>query len=445
MNTMRVKFSLRLTAFLAVVAIIAACNKPELPPQENEEPETPEIPVDPQEPGIKEEQGTGNESFVLIGTGLPIVVLDTPGYVPITSKETWIPDATVTIYNPDGSVDYSGTLSVKGRGNSTWTQFPKKPYAMKLDSKASILGMPKHKRWCLLANWMDRTLIRNAVAFEIARRTELAWTPSGFFVELILNGEHIGNYFLCEQIKVDKVRVNITELDADATEGEAITGGYLMECDDWFDETYKFHSGIHNVPWQFKDPDEVNEAQFDYMVDYVNRFEDALYDDDKFAAKEWLDYIEPESFADWWIVNEICRNRDVNFPKSAYIHKDKGGKLVAGPVWDFDWGTFIPQERYVYDALGEKYYLNRLFKDMSFRRLIKARWANYREALATIPEYIDALSATLVASDRINIGMWPISRETNEDNTLSYTEAVEKLKSAYIGKYNWLDENIQTY
>lgn len=368
-----------------------------------------------------------------LNTGLPVVVLDTPDAAPIVSKEDWMAGAKVTIYNPDGSVDLEGTLSVKGRGNSTWTQFPKKPYAMKLDTKSSVLGMAKHKRWCLLANWMDRTLIRNDVAFEISRRTGLAWTPSGKFVELILNGEHIGNYYLCEQVKVDENRVDISK------------EGFLMECDLWYDEQFKFKTTLHNVPWQFKDPDEVTPEQFDYMYAYVADFETALFDEDSFAARAYLDYVNPESFVDWWIVNELAQNSEINQPKSAYIYKEKDGKLTAGPVWDFDWGTFVPKDKYNYVALGQKYYVYQMFQDKEFRKLMKERWNLFKAALSGIPEYIDAVSATLTESDRINSAMWPISRTTNQDESLSYSDAVARLKQAYEGKYQWLDNNINTF
>lgn len=412
-----------------------------------DKPKPEEPPQNPPVPPAEEGYSYTGESFSWIGTGLPTVVLDTPGAVAITSKTVWTEGASLTIYNPDGSVDCSGELSIKGRGNSSWTQFPKKSYALKLDSKTEVLGMPEHKRWCLLANWMDRTLIRNAVAFEISRRTGLAWTPSGRFVEVVLNGEHVGNYFLCEQVKVDKNRVNIKEL----APGE-VDGGYLMELDDWFDEEFKFHSPVHNVPWQFKDPDVVTQAQFDYMYNYVKEFEEALYDDARFAAGEYMDYIDSDSWADWWLVNELAQNGDVNFPKSVFLYKDAGGKLTAGPVWDFDWGTFIPvefnpsQDQINYSCRGPKFYLNRICReDPRFRAIAKTRWMNYREDLARIPEYIDALAATLVASDRINIALWPISRTTNQDVDLSYSEAVARLKQAYTEKFNWLDTNINNY
>ena len=184
---------------------------------------------------------------------LPKVHINTPGGVEITSKEIWTKGCEITIVDENGDVSLDATTSLRGRGNSTWL-YPKKPYAIKLDSKATVLGMPKHKRWVLLANWMDRTLMRNAVSFEMARQI-MDWAPRGKFVELFLNGEYQGNYYLCEQIKIDKNRVNIKEFDDDATDGES--GGYLLE----FDTNYKgeinyFMTSSYEYPVTIKDPDE---------------------------------------------------------------------------------------------------------------------------------------------------------------------------------------------
>lgn len=368
-----------------------------------------------------------------VNTGLPIVSITTPGEVPIASKLEWIPDSKVVILNPDLTVDYEGPLSVKGRGNSTWSLFPKKPYAMKLDSKSKILGMSKGKRWCLLANYMDRTLIRNAVAFEISRQTGLAWTPSGRFVELFVNGNHLGNYYLCEQIRIDEKRVNLTD-------------GYIFECDAWFDDEFKFKSEVNNVPWQFKDPDTVTQEEFESIQTLVNQFEHALFDSGKYEAHEYMDYIDVDSFIDFWLVNELAQNSEINQPKSAYIHMEKGGKFIAGPVWDFDWGTYLVRERYNYVSLGQKYYTYKMFQDKEFRKRVKQRWPLYKDKLySEIPPFIDSLEAELELSDELNNKMWPINRTTNQDETLSFHEAVQKLKTAYMGKLEWLDTQIATY
>lgn len=384
-----------------------------------------------------------SSAFEDIQTGLPIVVIDTPDAQPITSKTDWMADVQMSILDTDGSLDYQGTLSMKGRGNTTWG-YPKKPYALKLDSKSKILGMKKHKRWCLLANWMDRTLIRNAVAFEISRKTGLDWTPNGKFVELVLNGRHVGNYWLCEQIKVDENRVNVTELDINATEGDAITGGYVFELDVNYDELYKFKSDIYNLPWQFKDPDEVNEQQFLYVQNYVHELEDALTDPDRFAAREFTEYMELESFVDYWFVYELAMNWEPNHPKSAYMNKDMNGKLKAGPVWDFDYGTFKPFATRYY-MINNALYYKQLFQDALFKSLVKERWNKLKAGFESISQFIDVTAAQLVESDNINIAMWPISSTVNGDEKMTYEQAVARLKKAYEDKLKWMDAQIQAY
>jgi hypothetical protein len=386
-----------------------------------------------------------------LDTGLPIVYINTPDAQNITSKTEWMAGVEMSIVYKENDKyvqDYQGTLSMKGRGNSTWG-YPKKPYALKLDKKDKILGMKKHKRWCLLANWMDRTLIRNAVAFEIARRTTgLAWTPSGKFVEVVFNGKHLGNYYLCEQIKVDENRVNITELDSKATEGDGITGGYIFELDTYFDEEYKFKSSLCDYPWQFKDPDEVNEAQFNYVQNFVTEMETALTDSTLFANRKFVDYMDLDSYVDWWLVYELAQNYEPEHPKSSYMIKDVDsvdGRMKAGPVWDFDWGTFVPRSRYGY-AIKDALYYKYLFNDATFKALIKEHWNDEKADFQDIADnFIEGLKQELAESDNLNAAMWPISKTTNGDEQMSYKDAVDRLKTAYQGKLNWLDGMINAF
>lgn len=384
-----------------------------------------------------------------LNTGLPIVVVETPGRVGILDKETWIEGATLLILNPDLTVSYEGGMSVKGRGNNTWLH-DKKPYAIKLDKKSEILGMKSHKRWCLLANYVDRTLIRNAVAFEISRKTSLAYTPSGKHVECFVNGVFAGNYYLTEQIKLDKNRVNITE--PKAGEGD---GGYIFEMDDYFDEMYKFRTVHKNLPCQFKDPDEVDDVQFNFMKDYINEMEDALYDEARFAARDFENYMDLQSFVDFYFVIELTQNNEANVPKSVYMHRDKGGKMVAGPVWDFDYATFIknplmyygnpPREGYNFMYLGQTHghYYGQLFLDTEYKKLMQQRWFALRDAFATIPDFIDQVAESIRISESLNHAMWPIdSRDTGHDEKMTFDQAVSTLKEAYQGKFQFMDEQI---
>lgn len=368
-------------------------------------------------------------------SGLPVVVINTPGGAEIPPKtEDWLADATLTIYNTDATIGYAGTTGIRGRGNSTW-KYPKKPYALKLDSKAEILGMPKHKRWVLLANWLDRTLLRNHVSFRIAMQTDLAWTPRGEFVEVVLNGKHIGNYYLCEHIKVDKNRVDIHEL-----EETDVDGGFMMEIDTYYDEPFKFKSAKRQFPYMFKDPDEVNDAQFAFMRDFIGNLEGALYDKSRFAAREYADYLDVDSFVDWWITYELTGNTETKHPKSTYVYKDKGGKLKAGPVWDFDWKTYrLNNEEWVTKT---HLYYDVLFTDPVFVAAVKQRWNLYEPKLRAIPEFIEAEAQRIRNSEEVNHQMWPVTQNTNEDINLSFSEAVARMKMSYEAKLEFMDKEI---
>lgn len=376
-------------------------------------------------------------------TGLPIVVIETPENKKIPAKtQDWLGGTKIKIFNSDGTIDYENSNdNIRGRGNTTWT-YPKKPYALKLENKAPILNMPEHKRWVLLANWMDRTLLRNCVAFKISQSTGLDWTPRGDFVEVILNGKHIGNYYLCEQIRIDENRVDINNLKNTDIEGDDITGGYLIELDKNYDEVHKFKSAIKNLPYMFKEPDEemLNTSQFEYLENYINTLETLLYDNNLFATRDYTNYIDINSFIDWWFVHELARNQEPGHPKSCYMHKDYLGKLKAGPIWDFDWGTFIPNS-YGFQIKHTIYY-DALFSDPDFVDRVKERWNLLKPTFSTIPDFIETEKNKLAKSADINIKMWPISQRVNKDEDLSYEMAIEQMKFAYEQRLQWLDTQI---
>lgn len=380
----------------------------------------------------------------ICNTHLPVVYINTSDGKAITSKEVWKGNTTIKIIEPDGTVNlFTETASIRGRGNTTWS-YPKKPYAIKLSEKQSVLGMAKHKRWVLLANWMDRTLIRNHVAFEVSRRTSMAWTPNGKFVEVVLNGHHDGNYYLCEQIRVDKNRVNINEMKKEDTTGDAITGGYLMELDVNYDEVNKFKSPLFDLPYQFKSPDEdeLNDQQKQYMYDYVNKLETLLKDETEFAKSSYMDLVDITSFIDFWLIQEVVGNGEANHPKSCYMHKDKNKVLTAGPVWDFDYGTYRSTTSATFRANKGIYY-GQMFKDPKFVAKVKERWAVLYPKFKTIPEYIDAESKKLILSDQINIKMWPITKTVNLDEEFTYEEAIQSMKDCFNKKLKYIDEKIK--
>ncbi|MDE6157363.1 MAG: CotH kinase family protein [Muribaculaceae bacterium] len=357
---------------------------------------------------------------------LPVMYIDTPEE--IESKEIWTDCSSLQLLHSDGYDAVYDGAKIRGRGNSTW-YYPKKPYALKLGKKAEVLGMPGHKRWVLLANWLDRTLMRNDVALRIASRMQaLEWTPRGTFVDVVVNGVFRGNYYLCEQIKADENRVNVGD-------------GYLVEFDTNFDEVNKFHTAVYNLPVNIKSPDEddIRDGQLEYITSYINRIEELLHDGEA-AAEDVFDYLDMDSFIDWWLVHEVTCNGEPQHPKSSYMHKTEDGILKAGPVWDFDYGTFIPGIDKWLD--NKSIWYSQLFARPEFKARVKERWAQCKPELESMPEYIDKVAAMLRESEAANAELWPITTVVNGDEKLSFEQAVERLKTCLANRIVWMDTRI---
>ena len=392
-------------------------------------------------------------------TGLPIVYFNTKSGVNVKDKENW-EDATIRIVDPNGELGMDETaVETKGRGNSTWTFTAKQPYALKFSSKTEVLGMPKHKRWILMANYRDRTMMRNAVAFELANRTGLAWTPRVEFVELVMNGEHRGNYMVTEQIRIDKNRIDITEMEQTDDSGDALTGGYVLEVDQWNDEVNMFKSKVMVNQWgstkrtimlKFPDGEDATPVQFEYIKNYVGEIEDLMLAGN--FQKIYDEYIDIDSFIDFFFVQELTGNNELfRGPFSTYLYKDRGKKLFAGPVWDFDFTTFMWYKNnnsemiFNKDAFWYGYFLN----DPIFKARMKERWAELKDGFSTMPDYIDELAAKLAKSAAINSSMFSPGTDPavdkNCDEKLPWEEAVATMKLYWNTKFNYFDSYVASF
>lgn len=372
-------------------------------------------------------------------SNLPVVYINTKNAAAITSKINWMTETQIYVTNAGVYSKLYSQSQIRGRGNTTWN-YPKKPYAIKLDSKEEVLGMPKHKRWVLLANYVDKTCIRNSIAFEIARRSSgLDWTPRGMHVDVVLNGVFMGNYYLCEQIKGDKNRVDITEMEPTDISPETITGGYLLEVDKNFDEVNKFHSPVRNMPFMIKEPDEetLTTEQFAYIQNHVTEIENALYGAGS-TTEGYLKYIDLDSFIDYWLVYELTSTGEPTHPKSVYMWKDRGGKMHAGPVWDFDYFTFQPY--YNYSLINTNAVWNdRIINDAANGPAILRRWNDSREKYKDIIQEIDRQYEAIRESAEYNATLWPLSMNINRDDALSVKDAVARMKGYYETKFNYMD------
>jgi len=384
-------------------------------------------------------------------SGLPILFIDTPDHQAVTSKEEWMEGAALKIVLPDGTTVHDGTTEIRGRGNSTWG-YPKKPYALKLSKKAELLSMPAHKRWILLANWKDRTLLRNDAAFWLSREAGLPYTVRGQFVELVLNGAHQGNYYLCEQIKIDGNRVNIEKMKDGETDPEKITGGYLLELDTYFDEPLKFvFPDRFNLPWMVKEPDEdaISGDAFNYIRDWIGDLETLLMDDEQIRAHAYREFLDVDTAIDYLIVEELTGNNDFygywpsTGPHSVYMYKARNGKLYTGPVWDFDYHVFYPDGSRTWVGATKTLFYPALLKDPEFRDQLVERWESRKEALKKLPDYIDSQADRIRLSESVNQRMWPISNRENGDETMSFQQSVDRIKKCFLDKWEWMDANIR--
>lgn len=400
---------------------------------------------------LKCQEYTKDYTLIAKNTGLPIVRIKTPDSAGINSKEVWLEGAEMTIELADGTLDYEGTMSIKGRGNSTWN-YPKKPYALKLDSKSKILGMPKHKRWILLANWKDRTLLRNDAAFWLSRTApSIDYTVRGQFVELELNGSHRGNYYLCEQIKIDANRLNINKMADFETDPEKITGGYIMELDTYFDEPLKFRSPRYNLPYQFKDPDDsgLSAEAVDYFKGFIANLEDLLADTERVKNHEYEEYFDVDSSIDYMFVEELTNNTDFyNYwpsegSHSVYLYKEQNGKLYSGPAWDFDYHGFVPNLSYQWAGANKATYYPRLYKDDKYRNRMLQKWEEEKDAFLGLSEYIDQMADYIRESEEVNHRLWPISNDENGDEKMTFQQSVDRIKDGFKKKHDWMTKHLK--
>ena len=377
-------------------------------------------------------------------SGIPSVYVELTGEVIPGQKEDRL-GCTVKILDQDNSEILSSAGGIRLRGNGT-RYLEKSPYDLKLDKKESVLGMPKDKRWVLLANYLDRTSLRNDVGLEIARRAKgMAWNPKGEFVSLYYDGQYRGLYYLCEKIKISKDRVNIDELNAGDIEEPELTGGYLLEFDNNKDEKI-YWTDIFNYPVKIKEPDEVTDVQAKYMIGYLNSLESVLSDDKRVAQHEYEDFIDVESFIDWWLTGEIVMCKDYNGPGSVYMYKERSGKLFAGPIWDLDLYTFSSEVHDInYFLLDGSVYYSALLKDTKFRDAVKMEWKKLKADLEngfSIYDYIDARSKLIEEEIARDDSLYPYrtySYILSGDEYESFRTAVEMMKSFLKARIAALD------
>ena len=301
----------------------------------------------------------------------------------ITSKEEYIP-CSLTLTDASEAVLLKGVSgSIKGRGNTTW-KYPKKPYRLKLDAKTSFFGEEPSKSWVLLAMYNDFSLSRDALAFKLGRSLQNGdFVPSYHYVEVYINGKYKGLYLLTEQINENKehtnVKYNFNEND--------VAVPFLVELDDYavLDggtegvDYFKIGDLFYSVKYPDKD-ERYTDAQFEYIKNYINKVHSLCYKQNV-TLSELSEYIDVESFIDYYLIQEVVIQPDINY-KSVYMYKTVDGKMKMGPLWDYDWAFSGPSLAFWYKyELKETEFCSRgtwfyalLQRSPEFRAAVKSRW-----------------------------------------------------------------------
>ena len=402
---------------------------------------------------------------------VPVIRITTQNGAQILDKKNYI-KGTVVIEDPAGMywdtprVELHMTKDkhgIRGRGNTTW-DMPKKPYKLKFDEKVSIFGLGEDKEWVLLANYADKTLLRNVVAMKLSEIVGMPWTPAMLPVEVYLNGEYIGCYTFSEHKKVSEHRVNLNIVDESANSGIEITGDYYMEIEQKMDETTCFRTEICGIPMMFSDPEEPSSNQLQYIKNYFKEAETALKSSN-FTDPDigWQKYIDIETFAKAYIVNELTKNIDGNMRKSSFITKKKNSKLQMYHLWDYDLalgncnylddefgatdgpeGWFIKDFSCIEHIHGWKHtnWYTILTDDPAFCKKVKEIWnANYSQ-LSNIPNFIDDMAEYIDTAQKRNFEKWDILYQYDWPNVFTsgtYTQHVGYLKEYYTTRLNWLN------
>ena len=415
-------------------------------------------------------------------SNIPLIIINTNNQIIVDEPKINVDFKIIDNYpqglnypNDSGNV-YQGIAGIEIRGSYSAT-LPQKPFGIETrdiqgnNNNVPLFGMPQENDWILIANYNDKTFLRNVLAFDLFEKMG-HYAPRTKLCEVVINDIYNGIYVFTEKIKRDNGRVDISKLDLDDNAGDSLTGGYIFRVDYWNgNNSWVSNYNNPNFPndevrfvYNYPDYDEISIQQKNYIQTLVGDFEDALwgsdFDDPVFGYRP---FINTRSFIDYFIVNEFARNVD-GFKKSRNFHKDKSSKdslIYAGPVWDFDWAykdhssSMLNGAGWRHDYSGPTdvkppgWYI-RLIQDSTFANELNCRYFNLRNTIldtSNLFHFIDSLENILNDAQERHFTRWPIlgvnvgTPEIGIQPT-TYSGEIIKFKNWISERLTWLDNNM---
>ena len=363
---------------------------------------------------------------------IPHIYITTTGNLPIISKDDYL-TGNIEIVGDADYASFKATTKVKGRGNTTWA-YAKKPYKIKLDKKASIFGMGEDKEYVLLANYLDPSLMTNAVAQKAGLLLNMPYNNHIVPVDLTVNGTYLGSYMLTEQVTVNTNRIGIVD------------GGVLLELDSYYDEDYKFKSTNYNLPVNIKYPELTDQSQVTAFQSDFQILEN-LIKAPSFPNNNYADYIDLNQLANYLLVTNLVCNTEIGHPKSTYVYKPKNGKYTLGPLWDYDYAFSYQTGPHFNSTTTSMFYINavgstffsRFFLDPAFKTIYKQKWIDFKASkLPQLQSYVDAYSATIKNSYGYDYKIW----KRGNGSLDSYTIA---MKNWLQGRATYMDNYVASF
>ena len=422
-------------------------------------------------------------------SNLPIVLIGTNGQeIP---EEPKITAQMQVLYNGPGirnyltdqPKDYNGLIGIERRGSTSDFFSDKKPYSIETrdtegkDFDFPLLGMPAESDWALLAPYNDKSLVREALMYELAGKI-MPWAPRMRFVELVLNGEYQGIYLAAEKIKRGKNRVDVRKLKSTDLAGDSLTGGYILKIDkttgggaaNWVSLYPPFPGAWQNTLWQVHYPklEDIKPAQWYYINNWIDSFEQVMYSnnfaDTTFGYPKLIDV---PSFVDFTLLNELAKNVD-SYRLSTFFWKDRDDKdprLHAGPIWDFnialgnadycdgqstanwaiDFNNICGGDSWV-----NQFWWQKMWQDQQYRRQLKERWTELRVGTLSntaVLHTLDSLTSMLQESQVRNFQRWPVLNTYLWPNPFccgTYFEHTNYLRNWIQQRMTWIDNTAKT-